>query len=282
MRLTKTYRALKNLQSDYSRRGGAHMTEERLAYSMLGSFQHRDIDPNKDSSEKIDPLAEGFSGLPQVAERRPRNNLLTNILIYAGRRSEVRQEWQLVQDARLQLLSSLAIELSGLLDFRDRGSIILMGSTEGMEVPGSSVARDATNPDRAAQLIIAMSHREGFNILLSDDLEDLIRVGLSGIRPKSTVAVKVNHALDLKLPPHAGVVSMGGAREVNTNNPTELAEVNASLANAHQATIDYLSSKGIPTAAPILFDGRFPNGFDDGQVDNRISGAIKRITDAKI
>lgn len=248
-------------------------------------------DPIKHQPHQINHLSlmEDVLGEQQVGIYRPDQPLYVNVVTQERVASE--HDHLGIAKSRQQLARNLVevIEraMPGITDqvysfaVGEAASNVTDPQTEAIPTDGS-VEKDAE--------AIAEIRREGLTFVISDFLK--LPLG-EQVDSGPTVAVKVNHPLDLALPANVGSLPSGyRGGEINTDEPTaserlfakftksnkfnELDEVNAQMQAEHNKTVRRMEEAGIAVAQLVLRP-QHKDGLDADTADTQLAQAIERV-----
>lgn len=137
--------------------------------------------------------------------------------------------------------------------------------------------------DRAMLEDVVGQDRQPFTVKTKDALDMGLTFALGdfeGFNAKrdlnGLVAIKVNHLLERELPANVGYISLGGAVEIDTNNPNQLAQVNDALEQKHQEVVESLESADAQVVC-VVADPRLKPEFDAPKTDEDIAKAIEKL-----
>lgn len=277
MILPKTSRSLNQLRTTLNLSSGTHRSNESRP-ALSGQVVDRvNYDVSKHTPDQIDPVRRSFIGLPQVKIRKPKSSLPINVLVYGGVQPALNEKWRPLRDSREKLTTNLANSMIEAIGYRNLGQVVLMGTALDLAVRNPKPLIGPNEPSQVASAIESITSEGSFSIVISDDFQTLLFNGLAKVRPKSSMAIILSHPIDRKLPSGSGIMSLGGYREVDTNNPVELADFNLYLEAQHQRLVRGLKDIGILSGS-VDYDANQAQGFNTSLADNNISTAIMQIT----
>lgn len=270
--LRKTSEALSNLGAQQRTGIGDH-TNPDLATGVYGNIVLGEVqfDPNVHSPIEIDHLSMMGVAMDElyVTEVLPENPIIAHVIV-DGRD---RQDYPALAKAKQKLASLLVVALDqalpGMSDVvYDYRLVDDIQQRKGLREDiiayrgGRELSRDLHNLGSS-----------GIKFLISDFGSNIFKKS-SELKLDGTVAIKVNHLLERQVPRGIGRISVGGAREIDTNNPKSLAPHNSMLKESHDDTVARLESAGASVAS-VVVDGQIkPDGIDFLDADRQIAAAI--------
>lgn len=274
---------------------GSHHGEDIMTGHEGVFVGERLFDPVRDSPADINHLSiwEMITDEPHVAMRIPEYPL--NVRIVSHERATPDSDRLGITKARKRLMNSVIEALDDALpNPNDRVLHYRVGQAvnENQDREAEVIVTDGRPETDAAQIADICSR--GLTVVLSDFLRLPLETQADSGNFESTIAIKANHALDLKLPSNVGVLSSGHkGGEINTNTlgsfsrgvarfrkqPVvgELSKVNEALSASHQRAISCLEDLNIPVAQLVLQPQR-QFGFDVMVADESIAKAVTHIS----
>lgn len=287
-----TQNALADLAANRYLGVGLHRGVTTVASSIGSVIRHAPLNPSEGHmSADIDPMAweEDIIDIPHVALTTVRNPLQVNVVTHLRNpKSEITN----VNDKRNLLARHISEALANARPGRNDQVWQYAVGEAANEGKGPEVEVISTNgnPRKDAKTIADIC-QEGLTLVISDYL----RLPLES-QPKSyfpqTVAIKANHPTDLKIMEGVGPVPTGysdpsrrrgifrlaGGGEVDTENESEVAEVNASLRRLHKGTIARLRASGIAVAT-LTLNPESQNGYEERAADMAVARAINEVAE---
>ena len=92
-----------------------------------------------------------------------------------------------------------------------------------------------------------------------------------------TLAVKINHPFERRIPANVGVIGVGSDIEVNTNSSRQLKKTNEMLEARHREVVSKLQNSGIHVVS-LVTKPSDPSGIDLRIADNAIANGLKALT----
>ena len=280
MLLPKTSKGLNQLRAEFVSKPGKHRLPQKQSVPRGKTVNRVDFDLSAHSIEQMDPLHESYLGLPQARINRTKESMPIHVFVHGGQQPELSSQWQFLRDARLQMLTELALAAAEAVSPRDMGSLVLMGTARLAQIPRAKILEGSEDPNVAASELVRVSEGRGFSLLISDDFMSLMAGGLGKARANSFVGIKVSDPVELELPANLGTVSFGGFNEVDTDDPVQLTRANQALAAQHQGILSDLQNAKIFTASAV-YDGFQPHGFDAAQLDEDVARALFKTVTTK-
>lgn len=273
MLLPQTYTALAELPADTRFASGGHVAynpQENVYGLEIGEVA---FDPSVHSASDIMPFSptEELTGQQQVEMVLPYKPLTLNIVADYVEKSNDHPNIRKIKALAVQKLLE-AIEES-MPSIMDRVYSYSLGESIQKEQYLTQKIPDAELPVMADK--VADISNSGLSIMISDFRR--LPVAETGKQLPETIAIKVNHPAELSLPKNCGVIALGGALEVNTNNSKSLDNFNAILNSRHQAIVDKLKASGMSVITAVT-NHKMVHGLDIAQIDQDLAQAIRNKT----
>ncbi len=276
-RLEKTSAALYDLMGDNTRQFGQHLRTDIVVGQPGINVGETRFDPTLHEVGAVNPIALTpmmlDTDMPYVNLRIPYRPVELNVVIDDNSGLEIKHEW-----------------IKPLAKYRAKIGAELVSSIEDSKQPDDSVKlfvvgnpSEASIYDRTAKIVETKTADEsaavaaeicskGISIVISN-FENFPIDQKEDIDFRQIVGVKANHPRDIVYLPNTGTWTLGGLKEVNTDNQKDLRKVNEKLLAKHNGIIQKLGSKGMHLAK-VVYDERFKDGIDIPYVDKELSKAI--------
>ncbi|HUP26761.1 MAG TPA: hypothetical protein VM124_03910 [Candidatus Limnocylindrales bacterium] len=266
--LPETQDALANLAANNQFGWGEHRHGNLVAGVNGLQVGSEEFDPMRHEPWQINPLdvmglALGEYHVPVVLPYRP---MAANVIIDMTRR----QDHPLVAGAKrnlgVSLTNALEESLPGMTD--QIHGYVIGDSVKELRAAGFEQIEPA-DEDANARTISEIA-AEGLTLVLSD----FRHLSFDPFSLGDVVAVKTNHPAERSIPAGVGLISLGGAASVNTNKPSQLAEVNARLQQEHVRITGMLRAAGA-SIAEVVAKPASPEGYGLAAADKSIAAALE-------
>lgn len=275
--LPRTEQALADVIANRPIMFGVHDGEEIRAGSHGVYIGERPFDPARDSVDQINPLSvwETITDEPHVALTIPEHPLHVNVVTHE--RQQPAQDLLGIIPTRRRLAAELTEALyDAMPGMSDRVSRYAVGEAATQNDEVEAVVTDGQPETDVRQ--VAELCQNGLTFVLSDFLKLPLEKEANERSLPATVAVKMNHPLDLALPAGVGRIASGyGGGEINTNDSKQLQAVNARMAAAHEHTLNRLQASGLAVAHLVL-NAQMAQGAGYQEADQSLAKAITDIT----
>lgn len=273
IRFVQTERAFAELSANDILRTGQHVHEQMKSGGIGIELGNIPFDPEIHRTGDIDYLSPitAATGELQARQVLPTRSLLVNSVVdYRGGRA-----YESVIQAKKQVQDRIRDALENALPGHgDRMIDYAIGSSDLSIVhKHTDLGFDLREREEAgSEEIAALSYR-GLTLVIGS----FNRLNFEGYRNlNNLVALKVNHPAERQIPAGVGFVSLGGAVEVDTNNPKQLDEVNRRLENRHMEIVDKLEEAGISVASVVLKPNA-PDKIDTEETDRAIAEGVRSM-----
>lgn len=231
-------------------------------------------DPKRDMPGAIvhSSVRELVTGRPQVRQYAPQQLLTANVIIHDRKSTDSFGMYEAKTNVATELRQALRESMPGLTD---EVFSYAVGETAGTR-RGQDMEIRATNGDPLVDAkTIGDLCKNGLSFIISDFL-NLPLEKVPGARYPATVGVKINHPIEIKLPPNVGTLPTIAGGEVNTNKSKQLQRVNEALQSLHNDTVRQLGRLGIGVAHVVIAP-KLRAQYDVTVADTAISRAIGQI-----
>lgn len=210
----------------------------------------------------VDSLMEGVTGVEHVATVLPLHPMNYNIVVDETKG----EDHPVIAKAKGELAGHLenALENSK-ADSSDHVAIHYVGNLTNRNRPDR-----AERIDSKGELLEVC--RSGLTFVISDF--NRFYSPFMGEQLDKVVAVKINHTAGMRIPANIGVISLGGALELNTGNARKLETFNNNLNKYHAQLVEKLSRAGFKVAQVVATPVKI-EGFDIPAADKAIAEATK-------
>jgi hypothetical protein len=274
MSLPNTTDALSALLTNQRWSQGANQTSHIEVGSMGVVLGDTEYDSARHSPTDINPLslmaeATGMDYVQQVISEKPLN---ISVVTDLGNMDDDSRISRRKHDVARNLTSLLTDAMPSITDYVH--SYVVGAGVHAEAAIGESqmLGVEASDQQRAAQ--VAQFCLDGLAIVISD-FRHLPLADTDG-RFNETIAVKLNHPLERKIPEGIGVIGLGNGYEVDTNSDKQLAIINEKLDLRHQATVEALERSGIKVAS-VVIDPIALGGLGYDSADEALAEAINRL-----
>lgn len=269
--LYETQRALTELAANQQYGFGVHSAlQVRTGMSGL-DVGEMPFDPARHSVSSINPLSlmEMATDIPHVRQVIPRNPLHATIVLHETEGVDDSQLAKVKRDLAFGLGDAITVALPSMTD--RTFNYIIGNQHESINELGAEYIETDARPEAAAKNMAELC-KHGLGFIISDFHN--LPVASSDA---ATVAIKVNHPLELALPGGVGTISLGGNYQVNTNKSRELNRVNDALKAQHDRIVGHLRAMGL-TVASVVLDQNARGAFEFDAADDAIANAIDDIS----
>jgi hypothetical protein len=271
--LPETRNALMQMLSDEQMRAGVHLADYVTVGAVGVPVGERIFDPHLHSVEDIDLM--WMTGMPHVEEVVPFKPLEMNVVLHRNPNDKRMPDWLKPLGAyKQEVASNVASAVFEAKQFGDEANYFVVGDTENESLTdwNAEIVRDTEDPEAASQAIADICLR-GLTFVISD-FNDLKIQNNSGVQ--RSVAIKVNHSLELEVPKVKAIIPFGGLKEVNASNKKQLAKFNEELERTHSDIRLGLGSAGL-VVAQVVLDMNKSGSLNAQATDSVIAHAIQSV-----
>ncbi len=233
------------------------------------------FDPTYHEAADILPVSmmEDVTGQPHVGLYRPEHPLHVSVVTDYGNVEDDGRITRSKREAARNLTDGIVAQLTSVTDRLDSFAVGAGPNTPLARNEYELIGREASEEDRADE--IAHVGLSGLTLVISDFRHlPLGQVGPGSFR--ETLALKVNHPWERRIPAGVGFLSLKGLAEVNTNKPRELEKANRRLEEQHQRKVEELEAAGV-TVASIVLQPKLPLKVDEKEVDKALAAGLRTL-----
>lgn len=275
MHLPKTSGALSESMANNRTGPGAHAFANNRAGGgglFLGEVpfdfqQHEVTDILSSSSMEV------VTGEPHVGMYRPNHPLHMNVVTDYGNDADDARIMRVKRLAARNITEGILGQLTSVTDRLESYAVGALGSSRLPRGQFMLADRDKTEEERAKA--VARLSLEGLTLVISDFRSLPLATSKVGSY-KETLALKVNHPLERRIPANIGFLSVKGLFEINTGKSRELEKANQRLEEQHKRKVGELEDAGI-TVVSVVIDPKSPQKVDVRELDRSLARGVKDI-----
>lgn len=277
--LKQTRHAIFELQSSEERGVGMHMGDE-LAIGVPGiPIGEVAFDSSRHLAEAINPFSVGemMTGMPHVTQVMPFRHLEMNVVLHQDPADRRLHRWlQPVREHKRWLARQLFSAIDDSKQMLDQTNLYVVGDSEDIDdLPGiADIRRNTESADNASKEI-AQICLQGLTFVISDF--NNLPLGRLQAAYTQAIAVKVNHALELKIPANVGIFPLDGATDVDTRKAHKLKAANDGIQVKHSRIEDSLVESGFRLARAV-YDPKSSVSDSLSATDENIAKAIRSFS----
>jgi hypothetical protein len=282
LRLEKTSAALYYLMGDNTRQFGQHLRTDIVVGQPGINVGETMFDPTLYDSSAINPLAITpmllGTDMPYADLRVPYAPVELNVVVEDNSGSRMKHEWiEPIVECKRTIGTELVRLIEDAKQPADSVKLHVVGAPSDLSAYGRhDVTVIETNTSEESTRAVAEICRKGISFIISN-FERLPLDEMKDINFRNIVGIKVNHPLEIAYPANTGVWTLSGLKEVNTNNPKKLDEINEKLMAKHLDIVRRLGSKSV-RMAKVVYDDSYRSGLNVAEIDRELSSAVLELS----
>ncbi|MGB4758500.1 MAG: hypothetical protein WBP26_00410 [Candidatus Saccharimonadales bacterium] len=271
--LPRTETAIAELAASSMYGVGGHLHPSPTIGRMGRPVADMPFDPARHSPLDINPLSPSSLTLGDMYGDLWVGTVLPAKPLHIGVISDnLRQsEHPTIADSRRHVMHGLRSAIENGLGSGDTCEFFSVGQSLGADVEEKILPDDAPIEVFAEELA-----RDGLVVIMLGSYEKMAHgVGVKDGSLRGVTALKVNHPLELALPPGIGRVSTGRYSVVNTGKPKKLQLYNERLTKHHKTIVANLQTTGASIAQVVVHNRATDIPAADGAIASAITEAAK-------
>ncbi len=274
MSFSRTEAAISEVAANLKVGMGGHI-EERVRSGVPGlAVGEVPFNPVIHDPEAIKPFSfmEEVVGGPHVDQVLPKRPTEVTLINDYGNRTDI----DAISSSKRRAALAIAVGLESALGVGDKLYRYATG-VDGL-VPadiGDIELESLENSEEYRAQSVAMRCMGGLALVLSD----FHKLPLHEVQAdySSTLAIKLNHPLERRIPANVGVIGLGGDLEIDTDKPKNLAKANEMLDARHNLVVDRLQSAGMTVVSLVSLPSS-EAGIDLNIADDVIAQGVNTLT----